>query len=634
MRWFSGGSLIICLFTKSDFMQLKNYLIALVFLFSFSLQAQIFFTEDFSGGIPAGWTNVDLTSTAGQEVTFVSTTDPNAVAPAALGNAATAFFGAAGADNGYVWANSDRGLPSAPATNHQTELTTTAIDCSASDAVFFSMESLIGVFDLDASANAILRVSTDQTNWTTFTLFPNLTTAVRWSDNPQTVSANITSVAANQTTVYLQIQWIGGWEYFWALDDIQLSSEDPRPANELRVNSFAAIAPNVSTPASQVEPIGFIADIENIGSASQASVTLTVDIVDEAGTSVFNSVLDYGTIASDSLAENVFFAEEFTPPAFAQQYIATYMLSYDNIADEATPDDNTYSFPIIITDSLFAKENGPTRSVAPAADDSYTYGNVFHINSDMTLAGEPLNARTISFGVANADELAGRFVTILLLEWPEDTDGSFTAQQDEYFISGFNSYEFTGNEGDGLITVLANEDGPVALNEGSYYIAAIQYSTEDDQAMFLQASEDYEYQAMTFYTDSLDRIRYSAALDVSNEGELSMTGFGQDIVPVVRMSVGNDMVTNTNEVELPTGAVTVFPNPANTYVNLDFDLEEQTSGRLVVFNTKGQVIINRTLDNVMSERIQLETAGLPSGTYLIRVDTELGVSNRMITVQH
>jgi hypothetical protein len=628
-------------------MQLKNYAIALfcLSLTTFGLQAQDFFTESFAstgGAVPAGWMNVEVAGDGTPTASWLFGT----VGP--TGPFATALLASTTAADGWATFDSDLNCST---TVQDAWLISPAIDASDKDAVWLLFETYYRSF----SDRPQIRVGTDLndlSSWATFEVFPGITANQfggildgDQTQNPQTIQLDLSAVAAGVNGVHIAFQFLsdgttgnGGapaaCAYSWQVDDMVLTETDPRPANEMRVNAFAAVMPNALTPASQVEPIGFIADIANAGSATQATVTLTMSITNNAGTEVYNDNVIYTNIVSDSTAENVFFPSEFTPPATPDIYTATYSLSYDGDDMDAIPGNNINQFVFAVTDTVFAKELGSTRGVAPAADDSYTYGNVYHINSGTTLEGEPLNARTISFGVTNADELAGRFVTILLLEWPEDTDGSFSAQQDEYNIVGFNSYEFTGNEGDALITVLANEDGPVELTEGVNYIAAIQYSTEDDQAMFLQASEDYDYQAMTFYTDSLGRIRYSAALDVSNEGELGMTGFGQDIVPVVRLSVGNNIVVNTNEVQLPENAVKVFPNPANTYVNLDFDLEKQTSGHLVVFNTKGQVIINRTLDNVMSERIQLETAGLPSGTYLIRVDTELGVSNRMITVQH
>ena len=86
-------------------------LLAACLLFAMQpLMAQEFWSEDFSGGMPAGWTNTDASSAAGEEVTFVHSTNPLDVAAAALGAAEGAEFLSATASNGYVWANSDRGL--------------------------------------------------------------------------------------------------------------------------------------------------------------------------------------------------------------------------------------------------------------------------------------------------------------------------------------------------------------------------------------------------------------------------------------------------------------------------------------------------------------------------------------------
>lgn len=621
-------------------MILKNYLTLTLLCATLALQGQIIFQEDFSGGaIPAGWTNVDNTSMAGEEVTFVHATDPAAVAPAALGNTATATFLAPGADNGYLWANSDRGLAGAPAANHTTQLTTTAIDCSMAADVFFSMQSLIGVFDLDAVDNCVLRVSTDAgMSWESFTLFPNLTTAVRWSDNPFLASADISSAAAGESEVLLQIQWFGGWEYFLAIDDIVLTSEDPRPANNMRVNDFAAIAPNLRTPASQVEPIGFIADIENIGSGDQTNVQLTITVTDDAtGTTVFTDMLDYGSIASDSLAENIFFNNEFTPDPVPANYTATYSLTYDNDADEFEPDGTVSSFPIIITDSVFSKALEFTRDVRPAADNAFTYGNTYWVNNNEDLvSGDPLLAKSITFGMGNPDDIAGRNLQVLLHEWPGDANDNFEADQDEYTLVGFASYEVEGGEGQGLVTVPLEPllEDVIELKEDMFYIASVQYAPDDDVNFFLLASEEFDYAAMNFYTDSLMRERYAGALDVSNEGSFSMIGFGLDIVPVVRLNIGVEDIVDATEPQLPTGAVKAFPNPADDYVNIDFDLETPASGEMILFNTKGQQLQRQALDGVMTDRIRVNTADLPSGAYLIRISTDQGVSNRPITVQH
>lgn len=623
-------------------MQFKRYIIAVLglVLAGFGAQAQDFFMEDFGGGIPASWSNIKVAGNNAANASWIyTTTGPSGPVP-------TADLASSTAANGWAIFDSDANCSG----NQNVWLITPVIDASDKAAVWLKFETFYrSYYDI-----AQVRVGTnlnDLNSWATYEIFPGIEPTdyggTALGDpllNPQTIQVDLSASAAGVAAVYVAFQFfadasiapnagLAGCAYNWQIDDVVLTETDPRPANQMQVNSFAAVAPNAVTPASQVEPIGFIADIANFGSAPNPATTLSMTITNSAGATVFTDELVFGLIGPDSTAENRFFANEFTPPAVPELYTATYALDYDGIETDAVPGNNTLEFTFVVSDTLFSKDLGATRSVAPAADDSYTYGNTYYINSATDEDGEPLFAQHISFGVANASQIAGRSVTILLLEWPADLNDNFTADQDEYTIVGFNSYTFTGTEGNNLITVPANDGDLVPLNAGSNYIAAIQYETDDDQAMFLLGSEEFDYAAMTFYTDSLDRIRYSAALDVGNEGSLGMLGFGQDIVPVVRLSIA-PFTTSTSEVTLPEGAVKAFPNPADAFVNVDFNLEDAANGTLTVFNTQGQVVYNRSLANVTNDRIKLETNELPAGTYLIRVSTEQGVRNMKVTVQH
>lgn len=325
-----------------------------------------FWTEDFSGGaIPSGWTNVDdLTPSGDEPVTFVWSNDPAAVEPAALGYADSETFNATGATNGYLWANSDRGLPSAPATNHLTRLTTGAIDCSGRTSVLFSMQSLIGVFDNDADTAVKVRVSTDGLTWTDFAPFPCLVTGaaappcVRWSDNPESVNVDISSVAANQPQVFLQLQWRGGWEYFWAIDDMALS---PLPDYEIAMN----YAYNSTTgtgeeygriPSSQLPgTMNVGAELFNLGLNEQTNVVLNVAFEDADGNPVsgFAGTIDVGTIASGATV--VADGNINIPTGLANGvYTSTFTLSGDNIALDLDPSDNEKSRNFEVTSDVYA----------------------------------------------------------------------------------------------------------------------------------------------------------------------------------------------------------------------------------------------------------------------------------------
>ena len=197
-------------------------------------------------------------------------------------------------------------------------------------------ESLIGVFTIPAETGAIARVSTNGTDWTDFTAFPGLVTgapnpgAERWSFNPQYSIIDISSVAAGESMVYIQWQWQGNWEYMWNLDDVALYDADPTalfvPGNDMQVNSnFYAVAPNVQWPLSMVETFGFLADIQNVGTNDQTNVNLNVTIVNDATSAeVYNMDLSYGTIGSDSLAENELFPD-CRLPAYRDRYVLWYI---------------------------------------------------------------------------------------------------------------------------------------------------------------------------------------------------------------------------------------------------------------------------------------------------------------------
>lgn len=595
-----------------------------------------FFTEDFAGGFPNDWTTVEVEGN-GQptSVWFYTTEGPT-------GSFATNPLASTTAANGWMIFDSD--LNCNLGANQDSWLISPVIDCSQKEKVWLLFETFYRTY----SDRPQVRVGTnlnDTASWVAIEVFPDITAnqfgGVIEGDqniNPQTIEIDITDYAAGESNIYIAFQFLSssetnnggspiGCAYNWQIDDVRLTDADPRPANDMRVNAFYAIAPNAVTPYTQVEPIGFIADIQNIGSETQDSPTLTMTIVNSNGDVVYQEDLDYGPIASDSLAENVFFPLEFDVPAVPDVYTATYSLAIDNPDTDLSNNEREFTFAV--SDSLFSKDLGATRSVAPAADESFTYGNVYFVPE-----GTDLYARYITFGVVNADELVGKSVTTYLYSWNGVTDGRYIEPGD-YAVLAFNSYFFDGNEGTDLITIPVDLDGAeIALEDNTYYIAAIEYATDDDQSCFLQAADNLDYAAMNFYTDSLNNPRYAGVLDVSNTGTLDLLGFGLDIVPVSRLSISSAPV-GTTDIILPDGAVALFPNPVNELATLEFNLETPSSTvQVSVFDITGRMMQQQNFDNIKSERIQLNAKDLANGNYMVRVRTDAGIKTLKMAVQH
>ena len=349
---------------------------------SFGLNAQTaFWSEDFSGGsIPDGWTNEDET---GNDALWSWCSNPEM---GGTGGCPTIWddalnqqlpFQAATATNGFVSMDSDA-VGAVPG-GHVSQLTTSAIDCSSRGEVWLNFQTHIGVYTVNAATGALLRVSTNGTSWTDFAIFPGLTTTERWSENPENVIIDISTIAANQSTVYIQWEWTGDFEYFWNIDDIQLFETNPTPANNLTLG-FARTAPNFATPAAMVDTMRFGFEMNNLGLDPQTNVAATVEVSGDNG-DTFQVTEEVGTVepgATDTLAFEGF----FIPSGTTGTYDLTYTLSQDQ--DDAFPGNNTIAHQFVVTEDVFAKDDGVfVNSTRPLTfdDNLWQIGNYF-LHSD------------------------------------------------------------------------------------------------------------------------------------------------------------------------------------------------------------------------------------------------------------
>lgn len=473
-----------------------------------SILRDAFWTEDFSGGsIPSGWlTTDDSTAAPTPPVVFTWSNNPSAVGVAVGSFPEYGEFEAPGASNGYLWANSDRDLTAAPSSRHMTRLTTTAIDCSVQSSVMFSMQSVIGVFQLNADTNVRVRVSTDGLTWTDFFPYPNLVTGAsappntRWTYNPQLVYLDISSVAAFQPEVYIQLAWRGRWEYYWGIDDLALSAVpdyeisldhafistfgDPGGQGELEYGRI---------PASQLPgTLNFGASLYNFGLGEQTNVELHVDFEDEAGVPVagFSGSTSVGSIPYGESADA--FGTLNIPSGLAPGvYFAKFTLTGDAVdQDGLNPDDNSATRFFEVTSDVYSLDaiglQPEDESLDYAGTFSFTdnselhFMTMYNVNSTMTVTGLYVQLATGTISLTDGSGSGGMTVP---------GDGS---AEMEGFINGNVSAIVTGGAGmtDPILeavngarsdihivnagdvtrgTVALVFDPPVTLSPGTYY---------------------------------------------------------------------------------------------------------------------------------------------------------------------
>ncbi len=579
-----------------------------------------FYTEDFSGGsIPAGWTNVDeVTPISDVPVLFEWSNDPGVVRPFALNYAPSDTFNNPGATNGFLWANSDRGLPTAPATPHLTKLTTTAIDCSGQPSVQLSFNSLIGVFNYDADTAVKVRVSTDLFTWTEFAPFPCLQTGgaappcVRWSANPQQVQINITSVAANQPNVYIQFQWRGDWEYFWCIDDVQLT---PLPAFEIQLtygyNSQTGNGEEYGrVPVSQMPAsMNMGAEVYNYGGSEQTNVVVGIAVTNGAGTD-FGVSSPVGSIAS---GESVVVDEDLILPSPLPvgMYSSTFTVSSDDIANDDDPANNIAYRDFEVTNFIYSLDGLGNHGQVPQVVSQTGTGSFADNTEDVKLLTYyPILSTTMVYGLeielGSATEVGSEIIasildTVDVLATPSVVNQTL-AISDTYTVTAADTIA-------GVVTIPFND--PVSLTPNGYYAVA---------SLFQVNEKDVYIKDDT----TVPQPGLASALWIPFDPDQNQNFYGGNGTAwAVRMSL-NPSIGLQELTEL--SGVTMYPNPTKGILRINSEKSEKLT--IEVINMLGEQMMTTTF----SGNTTLDLSGYAAGVYNVRVSNGTSSTVQRITL--
>lgn len=584
---------------------------------SSSLRGSAFWSEDFSGGsIPAGWTNVDVgTLGTAPDVVFQWSNDPASVGPSALGYAPSSTFNGGTASNGYLWADSDRGLTSAPPNNHIAQLTTTAIDCSGQPSVLLTFDALIGVFDFDANENAIVRVSTDLTNWTTYQAFPCLVTGgagppcTRWSGNPDEVAIDISATAANQATVYIQWQWTGGWEYFWAIDDIALS---PLPEFERSVSDAYMSHVGDGLEYHRIPSSEFLADfilglvVTNEGANDQTNVTLTATITDEGGAEVLSGSETFGPLTTGQ-TDTMEVAVPIPGPLAPGTYSVTFSVSSDQDDQEGNTANDVIVRTFEVNDDVYSLDGIGVHP--PALENTTSLGTNSFVGGEdalYCLTFFSINEQTTVYGLeallAAGTEVDAQVIFTIHTSADVDNDIINNPIAESDFVS-VTAADIAAGSIDGVFF-----GGPAVLDPGGYYAAISLYSNGNTADVRI--------------VDDITVAQPNGASLIHLQGEGFFTNGNAHAIRLLL-----DPTVGINEVGDELTGVTMYPNPTNGTLWVNTEAE----GRhfIEVYDVLGALVHTVNFNNLTT----IDMSGLAKGVYTVRVANDNASTARRITVQ-
>jgi Secretion system C-terminal sorting domain len=609
---------------------LKSLFFTLSFFALGILNAQLstpFWSENFTNGVPANWT---ISDASGQNILWTWCPNP------ALGNddpgCSSIFddavngqvpFKSTTASTGTMLLDSDE--PGNLNKNHIAQLTTNTINCAGKNEVYITFQTHIGVYSLAAEANAVLRVSTDGTNWTNYTVFPGLTTTIRWSENPETPIIDISATAANQANVLIQWQWTGNWEYMWNLDDIEIYDQNPTPRNDLAISAFFYPPSSFATPVSQIasDSFQFEVNLSNNGLNPQTNLVVTAFVKEDGGSSFYSQAINIPVLEAGVKDTSIVFPMLYAPELNTGLYTVGYTLSADST--DQRPVDNAREDNFVVSNDQFAKEDGPEQGYRPSAGGDWAVANTYRMNGSNF---ELYKATQAEFAFStNANEIAPGEVeaAVYLFKVNDDVAEDFSDFDGSSILSsstewlGVASYEAPDSLGNYELQQIDIADlntglPGVVLQPGSRYILAIEYA--NNSALVYHAFNDdiFYYQPSTFIFNS----------------DWNTGGFGGDVNALLRMNIS--LVSTTDEQVLPDNTLSLFPNPVYETLQLVVQFEEPTDATITVADINGRVITFEDRTGLTNETLSYQLPQLASGTYLARIATAKGSLTRKFIV--
>ena len=648
---------------------------SLFFILTFSLalsthsfgQDPIIMEEDFANGIPEDWTNQDL-SNIGLLWTYCADTtaygtieEPNCPFDFTNGDNRQSHFNSITPDNGFACCVTEPFLGDLGSTEFDSRLTTSAIDCSDRNEVYLTFRSHIGVFNVDASENALVRVSTDAINWTTYFPFPNLISGQntqigceRWSFNPEEIMFDISEIAANEETVYIQWYWQGRREYHWSIDDVIVTTENPFPLVDVSLRpvcQFHSLMSNFDTPISQIDTAFFLTDAAQIGLETLDNVEVVARV-----TNVDNGDIIYeeNNIVEALLPNQNNFDLVF-PPYFHEAGIGNFMLTYtiDNLEEDTNLGNSLFEYPFRISDNTFQKhqETDINFDLLPLNLNeegliipNWAIGNYFHVPN-----GQGFFVDEIFFEVPNRSDLReispdgelieyfvndpGIVIDIKLYKWDNVNQDDF-ATDNEYQEIGFGTFTIQGGDGTKINKIKIQNffgEGNIPLEDNQDYFIVLEYPRDSpfNELFAVRASTHLNYDAMIHANDWQDKLRFAAMNKIGNTSTFNTFAFGGEVVPHIGFNI-TDISTSTSET-LVSNAIQLSPNPSDKLVNISLDFPVEKNGVITLLSLQSQHIKSYAVNQ---KNMEIDCSELANGTYLIQYKSDTSIALKKLVVLH
>ena len=589
--------------------------------------AVVIWSEDFGGGFPSGWSTYTANTGAGNNgATSAGNTAEcpwkysmqgswgywNSVGTNSAGNPTGPSdpINSTTASNGFLISDIDsanhwNGNPgsSSGSSYHYLEsyFTTSSIDLTGWNNVSLEFEHN---FRLNNSINLVVSVSSDSINWTGYNVQGNASNNQESAD-PEYLSLNISSIAGNQSTVYIKIGWTAR-VYYWMIDDMKIV-ETPDNRLSLAETEYGGWHVGYQTvgglgmeytynPIKQVaaNPYTFEGIVANTGALSQTA-RINVEVFDAIGSSVFTTT-SVDSILGPQDSTTFIGNNTFAPTTIGQYYFQTWASSLDTLSD-------TIVSSSIVTDNIYGRDDDTDYSEYGLGRScgGMVIGSYFDIYDTDDLSSLSVFMRD------NSVEGADIYAVVYEID---------ASTGDEIYLFQSDDYTLTSNDLGAWVTI------PFSSNEtlvpGTYMAAIGGYANPVDTSII--GMSQYTYPTTCW-------IQKNGCL---NSGQTFGSWYWLSRNPMIRM---NFAIVSAIEQDAFEGNVSIFPNPTSGIFTID--MADVTNGDYIISvrNILGEITFfdKREINGLTS--IDLDLSNMDKGTYIIEIKSKDYIFFDKITVQ-
>lgn len=432
-------------------------------------------------------------------------------------------------------------------------------------------------------------VSDDGTNWNEVQISNGVGREGR--PNPEIISLNITPYALDVSQLQIRFRWDGNWAYGWQIDNVSIQDLPPNDIMATAVYRGDIVNAYMYSRVPETQATEFVIGVvaKNVGFNDQSNIGFDWTITDPAsGTSTGSSTANV-TLLTNGEQDTIWVSTGVTPTMLGN-YTIDFTVTSDQVDDEPANNSMTDAY-FELTTNIYGADYGTLKTAF------YNWGG--NNNAEASIG-------------TNFSILADGFIGAIDAELDDDTrvvdqlikytlyKYDFTAQEYTYVDETAEYTTVTTDQGS-FVRLLF--DNVITVTAGELYLAAAGHLGGDPSAGFVMAGQVPEGQ-VSGYNES------SASPDyISNLATPS--------APAVRL-----VMIDFTEVEENTisEGVSVYPNPANSKINVELTYSNSENTVINVMDITGKVVKTINLGTVSgTEIISISLEELTNGVYFVEV---------------